>query len=137
MAKFRKVHVSFWDDGFVETLTPEDKYFYLFLMTNPLTKECGIYHITKRKMSWYTGYNQESIEKLLKRMCESGKIAWSEETSEVALLNKLKHIDRLGKPIMDCIESELKLVKDKSLIKQVSKLGSKEELLSLYGKYSS
>ncbi|MEH7458486.1 replication protein, partial [Bacillus sp. JJ1127] len=34
MAKFRQVHVDFWQDGFVLDLTPEEKYFFLYLMTN-------------------------------------------------------------------------------------------------------
>lgn len=135
MAKFRKVHVSFWDDGFVETLTPEDKYFYLFLMTNPLSKECGIYHITKNKMSWYLGYNRETIDKLLKRMVEYGKIAWDETNSEVAIINRLKHIERLGKPVTDCLESELRIVKTKSFITMVGQFATKGELIDLYSKY--
>ncbi|TKI91171.1 replication protein, partial [Bacillus wiedmannii] len=37
MAVYRPVHVSFWQDSFVLDLTPEEKYFYLYLMTNSKT----------------------------------------------------------------------------------------------------
>ena len=32
MAKYRQLHTDFWNDGFVLDLTPEEKYFYIYLM---------------------------------------------------------------------------------------------------------
>lgn len=50
MAIFRQVHTSFWNDVKVqEDFTPEDKYFFLYLLTNPQTKQIGVYQITKNK----------------------------------------------------------------------------------------
>ncbi|PEZ81277.1 chromosomal replication initiator DnaA, partial [Bacillus cereus] len=47
MAIFRQVHTSFWNDVKVqEEFTPEDKYFFLYLLTNPQTKQIGVYQIT-------------------------------------------------------------------------------------------
>ena len=44
MAMFRKVHTEFWTDPKVlEEMTPEDKYFMLYLLTNPNTTQIGIY----------------------------------------------------------------------------------------------
>ena len=38
MAVYRSVHLSFWTDNKVEDdFTPEDKYFYIYLLTNPQT----------------------------------------------------------------------------------------------------
>lgn len=50
MAVYRQVHVSFWQDPWVLELTPEEKYFYLYLMTNSKTKQCGCYEISKKVM---------------------------------------------------------------------------------------
>ncbi|RKH69918.1 DNA replication protein DnaD, partial [Corallococcus sp. AB032C] len=57
MAKFRQIHVDFWQDSFVIELTPEEKYFYLYLMTNSKTSQCGIYELPKKIIEMDTGYN--------------------------------------------------------------------------------
>jgi hypothetical protein len=50
MAKYRMVRTDFWKNPIVsEEMTPEDKYFYLYLLTNPATTQIGIYKITKNK----------------------------------------------------------------------------------------
>ena len=42
MAIFRKVNNGFWEDEkVVDDFTPEDKYFMLYLMTNPHTNQVG------------------------------------------------------------------------------------------------
>ncbi|EOP99461.1 ArpU family phage transcriptional regulator [Bacillus cereus VD140] len=45
MAIYRPVQVSYWQDAFVLDLTPEEKYFYLYLMTNSKTSQSGIYEL--------------------------------------------------------------------------------------------
>jgi hypothetical protein len=63
VAIYRQVHVDFWQDGFVLDLTPEEKYFFLYLMTNSKTTQCGIYELPKRIIETETGYNRETVEK--------------------------------------------------------------------------
>jgi len=43
-------------------------------MTNPATRQCGIYETTIRIMAFETGYNVETIEKLIQRFEDYGKI---------------------------------------------------------------
>ena len=50
MATYRNIHTSFWQDTFVLDLTPEEKYFYLYLMTNSKTTQCGVYELPKKVM---------------------------------------------------------------------------------------
>ncbi|MDX1806780.1 MAG: DNA replication protein DnaD, partial [Paenisporosarcina sp.] len=45
MSKYRSVQVSFWQDAFVLDLTPEEKYFYIYLMTNSKANQIGIYEL--------------------------------------------------------------------------------------------
>lgn len=116
MAIFRKVHVSFWKDEFIESLTPEQKYFYLYLMTNDRTKQCGIYEITVKQISYDTGYNEETVRKLIKFFVGKGKIRYSESTKEVALKNWGKYNDSTSPKVKVCIDKELSLVKDRVLI---------------------
>ena len=74
MAVFRQVYITFWQDKFILNLTPEEKYFYIYLMTNSKTKQCGCYEIPKRLMMFETGYNDETIDKLVNRFIEYDKI---------------------------------------------------------------
>src|SRR6476469_11125594 len=91
MAIFRKIHVTFWSDTFVQSLTPEQKFFYLYLMTNEKTKQCGIYEISYSHISFDTGYNRETVEKLIYFFEKSQKVKYSKSTSELALKNWLKY----------------------------------------------
>ena len=63
MAVYRHIHIDYWQDGFVLDLTPGEKYFYIYLMTNSKTSQCGIYELPKRIMETETGYNRETVEK--------------------------------------------------------------------------
>ncbi|KJJ41250.1 damage-indicible protein DnaD [Bacillus subtilis] len=119
MAKFRQVHVQFWQDPKVlEELTPEDKYFYLYLLTNPNTTQIGIYSITKKQMAFDIGYSIESINSLMERFQNHHRlIVYNSDTREIAIIKWGKYnLNKAGKPMMDCIEKELQEVKDKTLI---------------------
>ena len=39
----KKIQVKFWQDDFVLELTPEERYFYMYLITNTTSTACGIY----------------------------------------------------------------------------------------------
>ena len=67
MSIYRHVHINFWQDAFILDLTPEEKYFYIYLMTNSKTSQCGIYELPKRIIETETGYNRETVNKLLNR----------------------------------------------------------------------
>ena len=116
MAIFRKVHVSFWRDEFIEGLTPEQKYFYLYLLTNDRTTQCGIYEITIRQMCFDTGYNDETIKKLLEYFISKGRLMYSESTKEIALKNWSKYNDSNSPKVKACIDNELIKVKNRVLI---------------------
>jgi len=111
MAVYRQVHVSFWQDPFIVELTPEEKYFYLYLMTNSKTKQCGVYEISKRVMELETGYNRETVDKLLKRFIEYGKAQYNEITKEIFLINWLRYNLISSPKVIKCIQKELKEVK--------------------------
>ena len=69
MARYRNVSTSFWEDNkIVDDFTPEDKYIYLYCMTNPHTNLCGCYEISLKQIAYETGYNTDSVERLLKRL---------------------------------------------------------------------
>ncbi len=116
MAVYRQVHTSYWQDAFVLELTPEEKYFYLYLMTNSKTKQCGIYELPIKIIELETGYNTETIEKLIQKFTEYKKIIYSQETKEICLLNWPKYNPTKNPKIKKCVESELKQIKNRQLI---------------------
>ncbi|WP_199768267.1 replication protein [Lysinibacillus sp. YS11] len=117
MAKYRHVHTTFWDDGFVLDLTPEEKYFYLYLMTNSNTTQCGIYELPYRVIEMHTGYNRETVQKLLQRFFEYGKINYNELTKEIMLTNWAKYNFINSPKVKKCIEKELLAVKHIPFVK--------------------
>lgn len=122
MALKRVVDVGFWtDDVVAEKYSAEDRYFMLYLLTNPHTKQCGIYHLPIRMIAMEMGHSQDSIKAVIERFEVKFKnIIYNRETQEIAILNFLKHsIIKGGKPVNDCIKKELTLIKDISLIIKV------------------
>ena len=111
MAVYRQIHISFWQDPFILTLTPEEKYFYLYLMTNSKTSQCGVYEIPKQIMVFETGYNTETIDKLLQKFIGYNKIEYSEETKEILIKNWLKYNSFRSPKVMCCIKEELSKIK--------------------------
>ena len=120
----RVVDSSFWTDGKVDEFTPEDKYFMLYLLTNPFSRQLGIYEISIKQMAFQLGYSKDSVMALLERFEKKyGIIIVSQETSvtvEIAILNFLRHsVMKGGKPVEDCIKQDMERVKNKKLIESV------------------
>lgn len=115
MAIFRKVHVQFWSDVFIQSLTPEQKFFFLYLLTNEKTKQCGIYEITTRHISYDTGYNVETINKLIDFFEKTGKILFSRDTNEIAVKNWEKYNGSRSPDVQRLVDKELKSIKNKKL----------------------
>ena len=135
MAKYRIIRTEFWKNPMVlEEMTPEDKCFYVYLLTNPNTTQIGIYQITKKQMAFELGYSLEIVHSLMERFTENHKlIRYNPETREIAIKNWGKeNLLKGGKPVMDCIFSELKEVEDHSLIQYVLDSIDKPEISSLY-----
>lgn len=117
MAKYRQLYTEFWSDSFVLELTPEEKYFYLYLISNSKTTQCGIYEISKRIIETETGYNRETVEKLIKRFCDYNKILYCEDTKELMIINWIKYNTPNNTNAIKCVHKELTKVKHQEFIK--------------------
>jgi DnaD/phage-associated family protein len=138
MAKYRQVHTTFWQDPkILEEMTPEDKYFYLYLLTNPNTTQIGVYQITKKQMAFDLGYSTESINSLLDRFINNhGVIKYNESTRELAIINWGKYnLHKAGKPVIDCVKKELKAVKDKTLLWEVMNNIPNDSVVTEFSRY--
>lgn len=116
MAKYRQLYTEFWMDGFVVDLTPEEKYFYLYLMTNTKTSQCGIYELPVRIIVNDTGYNHETVKKLLKRFEEYNKILYCDETKEIMIINWGKYNPPNNINSIKCINKELNNIKNENFL---------------------
>ena len=87
MEVFTRVERGYWQDEFILELTPEQKFFYLYLMTNNKVNTLGAYVFPLTMSTVELGYNKETVLKLLDHFAQVGKIIWDETTKEVFLLN--------------------------------------------------
>jgi len=125
----RVVDTGFWSDDKVMDFSPEDKYFWLFLLTNEYTTQLGIYYLPIKKAAFDLGYSVETVRVLLDRFeNEYDLIKFSKTTDEVAIKNYLMYsIVKGGKPVLDCLIKEQKSVIDKSLLEFIySNLSNKK-----------
>lgn len=127
MAVYRQLQVKFWQDDFSLELTPEEKYFYIYLMLNSKTTQCGIFKLHRKIMEVETGYNGDTVDKLLKRFVDYGKIHYCQETKEIMVANWIKYNFINSKNTILCINKELKEVKNQDFIIEFYKLCRKYE----------
>ena len=114
----RIVDTSFWTDGKVDDFSPEDKYFMLYLLTNPFSTQLGIYEISIKQVAFQLGYSMDSVKVLIERFEKNyGIIIFSPSTNEIAIKNFLRHsIIKGGAPVRDCLIKEMRKVKNTELI---------------------
>ncbi len=133
MAIYRNISLTFWEDSkIVDDFTPEDRYFLLYLLTNPHTNLIGCYEVSIKQMTNELGFNDRNkVEGLLIRMEQVHKIIlYSKETKEVLIKNWHKYnwtkSEKLKKPLMENIEN----IKSEKLKKYMISIGYK------YGMYT-
>ncbi|MFQ8761827.1 MAG: hypothetical protein ACLSAF_22510 [Intestinimonas sp.] len=100
-------------DGKVEDdFTPEDKYGYLWCLTNPHTNLCGCYEVSIKQIAHELGYNTDTVERLLKRLDGAHNvIRYNAPTKELLVLNWYRYnwsgSEKLDKPLL----TEIRAVK--------------------------
>ena len=140
MALYRTVNLSFWTDPKVDDdFTPEDKYFYLYLLTNPHTNLVGCYEVSMKQMCRETGYNEDTVLRLLDRMSEQHDvIRFSQETKEVLILNWHKYNWTSSSKVLSAVLSSAMGIKRDSfrayIAQQLEAYGVNTDTLSIpYG----
>ena len=74
MAKLRYIKDSFWSDEWIEWLTLEEKWFFLYLLTNQYVSLTGIYPLTIRKMAFELNSSMEFVQKTLEKFQQAKKV---------------------------------------------------------------
>lgn len=129
MAVYRLVHTTFWTDAKVsEDFTPNERFFMLFLMTNDLSSQIGVYEIGKRRMAFMTGLALEEIDHCISRLKEYGVIDYDEKTHEVYIKNWSRYNWIKSPKVRECIFKELRGIKSEKFYNE-----SKKSFEEFYG----
>lgn len=118
----RIIDTAFWEDSTVlDKYTPEDKYFMLYLLTNPKTTSIGIYSLPKKKCAFDLGYSLDTVNFLLERFENNYQnIVYNHDNQEIAVLNTLKYtISKGGTPVRDMVSREMLNVKTTHFLAEV------------------
>lgn len=127
MVIYKQIQASFWQNAFVLELTPEERYFYVYLITNTTTTACGIYRFNMKLAVLESGLSEDTIKKYLNAFENSGKIIISKMSQELMIVNWLKHNTKMNKRIIGNINAELKEIKDKELLRLFYDICKKRE----------
>ena len=128
MAIYRNVSLTFWEDNkVVDDFTTDDRYFLLYLLTNPHTNLIGCYEVSIKQMSNELGMEKSKVEELLTRMEHVHKIIfYAEETKEILIKNWHKYNWTKSEKLLKKVESLFQYIKNKKL---------KEYILEIYKNY--
>lgn len=124
MAVYRNVSLSFWEDNkIVDDFTYKDKYFLLYLLTNPHTNLIGCYEVSIRQMSNELGLEKSEVEELLTRMEQVHQvILYAEETKEILIKNWYKYNWSKSEKLLKKVEDLIKYIKSEKLRKELENI---------------
>jgi len=73
MGTQRYISTTFWDDPWVRTLSPEERYLYLYFLTCPLTNIAGVYQISYERMCFDASLDMAKVKRIIKKFEVAGK----------------------------------------------------------------
>ena len=138
MAIYRNVHMCFWTDPKVEDdFTADDRYFFLYLMTNTHTNLCGCYELSISQIDREMGLkNKKKVENLIDRMQRVHKnIIYSHQTKEVLILRWHKYnwtsSEKFRKPLI----REIEQIKNEDFKEYLLSIFNGEDTISIIEEY--
>lgn len=113
----RLVDTKLWnDENIIENFTAEDRYFWLYLLTNPHNNICGVLKNSPALMARDMGLHKDTIINLLYRFENIHKLVFCDkETNEVVILNWSKYNWTKSPKILSVIEKELGGIKSEKI----------------------
>lgn len=98
MAKYRPLYTKIWKDPDFQELSPEHKLVFIYLCTNEVTSESGIYPITPKTIADETAISRDQVAKLL----ENGNIrnVQYDPANRLVFIKNFHKYNRGGKPAL-------------------------------------
>lgn len=124
MAKFRSIQTEFWNDTkVVDEFKPDDKFIFLYLLTNSKANQLGCYELSISQICIETGYKNAKVVRILENLEQNLKvIVYDYDTKEVFLKNWHKYNWLNSEKTRKCVEKEFSLVKSSKLKDLISPL---------------
>jgi hypothetical protein len=88
---YAKLHVHAWSDPEWVALDPLDKLVYLFLLSQPKMRSCGVVDMQARRWAPRLNISPESLAESLSRLVDLDYIALDLDTDELAVRTFVKH----------------------------------------------
>jgi cellobiose-specific phosphotransferase system component IIB len=112
MAIYRNIQMSFWTDAKItDKFNVEEKFLYLYFLTNPHTNLCGCYEISNRQIAFETGMTPEKAEKVTDALQQKGVIAYSKDTAEILLVNWYRYNWTTSEKFRKPLGNEIQMIK--------------------------
>lgn len=111
MAIYRQIHTTFWKDRRVGEWDKDQKLFYLYLLTNDYTTQCGVYEFNRRYAEFELGMNREQVDSHIKFLVSEGRIVFNEKPEELMIVNWLKYNSARSPKVAAVIDKELREIK--------------------------
>lgn len=115
MATYRNLQMSFWTDGKVQDeMNTDERYFFIYLLTNPHTSNSGCYENGLRQMAFESGFEVNDVKKLVKRLEQLDLIRYDFDTREVLILRWFKYNWTASADFQKSLRYAISLVKNPS-----------------------
>lgn len=140
----RMIDTELWNnEDIIEHFTAEDKYFWLYLLTNPHNKMCGVLKNSPSLIARDMGLHKDTIVNLVYRFENVHHlIVCDKETNEIFILNWYKFNWTKSPKIISIIEKEKNEVKSGNISDLIEDrisvvFGEKEDTISIGYRYPS
>lgn len=80
-----------WNDPYFETLKKDEKFLFMYLMTNPTTTLSGIYEFSLKRAIADTDIPRKELIRILKKLNNDRRIVYAIKTQEIFMVNWLKY----------------------------------------------
>ena len=93
MGRISSINTGFWTSPqVVDNFTPEERYVYLYCLTNPRTNLCGCYEVSIKTIAFETGMERYEVRDILDRLQHRhGVICYDADTRELFIINWLRN----------------------------------------------
>lgn len=122
MAQWRKVPTQFWQDPEILEMTPEDKLFFLYLLTNVHTTACGCYSLPIKIAAVELGFSTDALQQLIERFIGYRKILYDYETQEVLVLDWTRYNPVNSPKLKKLAEQEIQEIRSPTLAQRAREI---------------
>lgn len=106
MAKFKSVLDRIWNDNYVSDLKSEEKFLFVYLLTNHYMSLIGIYEMSIRTIAFETAIEVPRINEILEKFGQDKKIHYTE--GHIIIRNFYKHTSYNHDNVRNCAIKQIK-----------------------------